>query len=360
MNCSPSQRPSPAGRADLPVGQDARQRVPTVVQTEPPRAGVRRSSRTRIGKIARLPKEVREELNRRLQDGEPGDTLLEWLNALPKTQKMLTSQFGGRSISKQNLSEWKQGGYRDWERAEETRLRVDHFTEEAARLAGSGEGPSLSESLTTMLLADLAVAHQELKEESLPPAERSQHVCRILREVNRTAKSRIEQERWEWEVDRLAFEQGQQEEKKLKQKLAAPYEAALQLPHATALFGGGESGRNVAGHYLEIRHGLQHGTLGRPEPVGPAKAAPAKPCSRSRPRRPRRSGGSARSHRAVRAPKPDNSDESDESDQAQVSPSQIESNQVAPSQATETDEPPRQDVSAPASNEPCRPSGEDC
>jgi len=31
---------------------------------------------TRVGKIARLPREIREQLNRRLQDGEPGKRLV--------------------------------------------------------------------------------------------------------------------------------------------------------------------------------------------------------------------------------------------------------------------------------------------
>jgi hypothetical protein len=37
---------------------------------------------TRTGKIARLPRELRDELNRRLREGEPGIRLVEWLNSL--------------------------------------------------------------------------------------------------------------------------------------------------------------------------------------------------------------------------------------------------------------------------------------
>ena len=33
-----------------------------------------------LGKIERLPREVRDELNRRLDNNEPGGPLLEWLN----------------------------------------------------------------------------------------------------------------------------------------------------------------------------------------------------------------------------------------------------------------------------------------
>jgi hypothetical protein len=37
----------------------------------------------RIEKVARRPLEAREELNRRLANGEPGGSLLRWLNGLP-------------------------------------------------------------------------------------------------------------------------------------------------------------------------------------------------------------------------------------------------------------------------------------
>jgi hypothetical protein len=65
---------------------------------------------TRKGKIARLPRSVRDELNRRLDDGEQGIRLVEWLNGLAEVQAMLTADFGGRPINEQNLSDWKDGG----------------------------------------------------------------------------------------------------------------------------------------------------------------------------------------------------------------------------------------------------------
>ena len=65
---------------------------------------------TRNGKIARLPCRIRTQLNRRLQDGELGPQLVEWLNALPEAQKILAAEFGGRPINEQNLSEWRLGG----------------------------------------------------------------------------------------------------------------------------------------------------------------------------------------------------------------------------------------------------------
>src|SRR5215471_11757908 len=69
----------------------------------------------RNGKIARLPQQIREQLNQRLDDGESSETLLPWLNSLPKTQAVLAKHFASRPIQKQNLSEWRQGGFREWQ-----------------------------------------------------------------------------------------------------------------------------------------------------------------------------------------------------------------------------------------------------
>ena|SRR5437899_1555817 len=73
---------------------------------------------TRTGKIARLPLGIRQELNRRLQDGKVGKKLVVWLNSLPQARAVLNKEFGGRPINKENLSAWKLGGYVDWERLE--------------------------------------------------------------------------------------------------------------------------------------------------------------------------------------------------------------------------------------------------
>src|SRR6266404_7582993 len=67
-----------------------------------------------IGKIARLPHNLREQLNLKLHDGLPAKSILPWLNSLPEVKAILAADFDHRPISKQNLSEWKQGGFRDW------------------------------------------------------------------------------------------------------------------------------------------------------------------------------------------------------------------------------------------------------
>src|SRR5580704_11525472 len=68
----------------------------------------------RRGKIARLPREVREQLNVRLDDGLEADQILPWLNDLPDVREVIAERFNGVPISPQNLSAWRQGGFREW------------------------------------------------------------------------------------------------------------------------------------------------------------------------------------------------------------------------------------------------------
>jgi hypothetical protein len=85
---------------------------------------------TRNGKIARLPLAVREELNRRLENGESGTSLRAWLHSLPEVQAVLRAEFDGRAINAQNLTEWRQGGYREWLAAQEARALAEHLGRE--------------------------------------------------------------------------------------------------------------------------------------------------------------------------------------------------------------------------------------
>ena len=62
---------------------------------------------TRNGKIARLPRAVRHELSCRLSEGEPGASLVEWLNERDDVKTVLAARFGGRTVSEQTPSGWR-------------------------------------------------------------------------------------------------------------------------------------------------------------------------------------------------------------------------------------------------------------
>ena len=109
----------------------------------------------RTGKIARLPHQLRDQLNQRLHNGEPGVDLIQWLNALPEVQALLAEHFNGVPISSQNLSEWNNGGFLDWLTSQELLEAAREFAANTAQLPGAdGE---LAGSLSHAIIARYAV-----------------------------------------------------------------------------------------------------------------------------------------------------------------------------------------------------------
>ena len=74
---------------------------------------------------------------------------------MPETKKVLATDFGGRDISEQNLSEWKQGGHQDWLARQETLACARDVAANAGELAEVSEG-SLANHLATVLSARYA------------------------------------------------------------------------------------------------------------------------------------------------------------------------------------------------------------
>ncbi len=168
---------------------------------------------SRNGKIARLPSGVREGLNYRLQDGELGAPLLEWLNGLPQVQEIIRKQFAGVPISKQNLSEWRSGGYQEWLRHEESVQEVEEFIGRVDSLAALADEVDLSDRLSAALSAELVRTTQMLLGEATEPKRRWKllreilpHLAVLRREDHRAARLELAQERWERENNQLEQE----------------------------------------------------------------------------------------------------------------------------------------------------------
>ena len=94
------------------------------------------------GKIARIPFELRQELNRRLRNGAPAGDLVAWLNELPAVKTALAEcDFGGvdhrAEILPANLSEWtrENGPYAKWLADQESVEKVERLAEFSLRLA---------------------------------------------------------------------------------------------------------------------------------------------------------------------------------------------------------------------------------
>jgi len=94
----------------------------------------------RVGKIARLPAKIREELNQRLLDGQSAGRILPWLNALPEVIKALDEDFEGLRINDQNLSDWRTGGFVDWQKSRERITRTRELAQYAAQQSRADRG----------------------------------------------------------------------------------------------------------------------------------------------------------------------------------------------------------------------------
>jgi hypothetical protein len=134
----------------------------------------------RTGKIARLPNEVREQLNHRLRDGESGRRLVEWLNSLPEVKTVLAAEFGGEPIQECNLSQYRKGGYQEWFCRQEALTEVRNLATEATGIQEVAPG-ALSDRLATWLAARYAVAAAKMDRSGADDKEK----WTLLRELGR-------------------------------------------------------------------------------------------------------------------------------------------------------------------------------
>jgi len=137
---------------------------------------------TRHGKIARLPHPIREQINRRLQNGEANKRTAEWLNTLPEVTSLLGAEFDGQPINEVNLSNWKLGGYRDWEAQQEALEAVRRFGADAAEI-NQATGGQLADHLALCMTARIAVALQQPAAEGEDAAAQLQKLRQLLADL---------------------------------------------------------------------------------------------------------------------------------------------------------------------------------
>jgi hypothetical protein len=173
---------------------------------------------SRVGKIACLPADIREEINRRLHDGVLGTRILAWLNSNEEVRDILSRGFDNPSISPANLTQWHKGGYRDWELQQRALTEARQMALEEAQARKIG-GETLKDRLDFWLTAQcLMAAHKAQQCGDQAEAHKMLHeLCRdflaMRRADNRAEFLRIEQ-------DRLRFLQRKAHDAQLK--LATP------------------------------------------------------------------------------------------------------------------------------------------
>ena len=133
--------------------------------------------KSRLGKIARLPLSIREELNTRLLEGDPAHLLIEWLNTDPAVIGVLNTDFGGEIISAQNVGEWRRGGYMEWALVRECAATARGLSGSSEDIASTGIS---AEHLLTVLTAQYAKILTELQSAPVDELERRINLLRKL------------------------------------------------------------------------------------------------------------------------------------------------------------------------------------
>jgi hypothetical protein len=180
----------------------------------------------RTGKIARLPHQIRQQINTRLRDHQQAAPILKWLNALPEVKAIIKAEFDGHPITKQNLSEWRNGGFRDWLLLLEA---TDFFTsfDDTSSSSGAGVSPAhdqpptppasiLTQKLLFWLLLQYAVRAKSIAADADPRSQwhRLRELCS---DITRLRRSDLYAEYLTIQRNWLEHEKSHTEEKKQKQ-----------------------------------------------------------------------------------------------------------------------------------------------
>ena len=233
----------------------------SLTQSEPGSrpAEIEHARRSRNGKIARLPRLIRNQLNTRIEDAEPGPALLKWLNGLPEVQELLARDFESRPINEQNLSDWRQGGFRDWQRNQEINEQVRQLIDMSDELGDTADSSDIARRLSDVLIARLFAETQQLLETCTDPRERFQYICtalkhvKALRQVDQSAiQAQILQDRWDYECEDRHQEERRRGLDEARRAAEAPLWESVKRPMVVAHFGGGEAGEKAADFLSEI------------------------------------------------------------------------------------------------------------
>ena len=232
----------------------------------------------RNGKIAKLSHPVREELNLRMENGENGAKLLEWLNALPEVQEALKASFAGVAISKQNLSEWRRGGFREWQIQQDLISHACQLSECGREMGEVVDPPLLAGDLVAVLAARYAALLNTWDGEAEPKFEEKLRLLRGLAHdialIQRTIQRATQQEN---EFEQHLADSHQRVLDKVKEKTLAPIWAMLHSQSLAGALGGGAAAKKMADLLAAVEHDLPLPTDFKKVQPGQTQSNPVKP-----------------------------------------------------------------------------------
>jgi len=191
----------------------------------------------RNGKIATLPSNIRDELNWRMENGEQGEELLAWLNGLPEVKNNVKAGFDGAPVSKQNLSEWRLGGFHEWHLHHQLMREAYNLTEHAGQLEEAVDGPLLAGKMAAILAARYAALLNSW--DGAPTAEFEEKL-RVLRVLNRDLallqRTLQQASRHENELFQRREDEFEKQKAKIKEAAMAPIQAGLERNSMQGIF----------------------------------------------------------------------------------------------------------------------------
>ena len=239
--------------------------------------------KSRTGKIARLPRPIRQELNSRLECAEPGQKLLDWLNALPEVQQLLQEEFGGGAITKQNLSHWRQNGFQDWLAREDLQRAMENAAEFAEDME-AGEEIELVDNVATMLAARSAALVSRWDGSPNPVLEaRANAFNKLCQTIVRLQKSMHWASKENHEATLREEAHDAEQMAQTRKRLLQPIFDSMTVTPLTKIFGGGDLGEKLARYVLAIRSNQFESPDAKPDFSPHPQSAPSVPSATSAP-----------------------------------------------------------------------------
>ena len=169
-------------------------------------------------KIGRLPFAIRNELNERIRDGAQGAEILEWLNGLKETKRILRemgASVSGRAasaapINAQNLTDWRSSGYKDWldDQKDADRIRRLAEVSQTIATAAGGNAAGVACNIATAKIMDaLEAADDDMIADlskalvALRAGENAAQKVALAEEKNALAKEHLSLSRAKFERD---------------------------------------------------------------------------------------------------------------------------------------------------------------
>lgn len=145
----------------------------------------------RVGKIARLPKTLRDQVNTWLRDGRPYAEIIGEL-----------ARAGVEDVNAQNLTNWSEGGYQDWLREQERLDDMRAKREFAMEIVRENEGSKIHEAGLQIaatqiyeILTDFDVASIKEKLQGDP-----ENFARVVNAMAKLSEGGLKYERYRQEV----------------------------------------------------------------------------------------------------------------------------------------------------------------